>query len=84
MSIKNIPNILSISRIIMSVALFAVNGNTVLLLLLLSLIGLTDILDGYIARKYNAESPLGARLDSLGDFIFLPQSFFILRCSILE
>lgn len=30
--------------------------------------GVTDILDGIIARKYNAPSSLGAQLDSIGDF----------------
>lgn len=28
------------------------------------------MLDGYIARKYHAESVLGARLDTMGDFVF--------------
>ena len=31
------------------------------------LAGLTDYLDGYIARKTNTESPLGALLDLLAD-----------------
>jgi CDP-diacylglycerol--glycerol-3-phosphate 3-phosphatidyltransferase len=30
--------------------------------------GLTDVLDGFLARKMNLISPLGARLDSWGDF----------------
>jgi CDP-diacylglycerol--glycerol-3-phosphate 3-phosphatidyltransferase len=34
------------------------------------LAGLTDILDGYIARKLNAKSTLGAKLDSIGDLVF--------------
>lgn len=32
--------------------------------------GLSDIVDGYIARRWKAESAIGAKLDSLGDFIF--------------
>lgn len=32
------------------------------------LAGLTDVLDGYIARKLKVESILGARLDSVADF----------------
>jgi CDP-diacylglycerol--glycerol-3-phosphate 3-phosphatidyltransferase len=34
------------------------------------LAGLTDVLDGYTARKLNAKSTLGAKLDSIGDFVF--------------
>ena len=32
--------------------------------------GLTDILDGFLARKLHQESALGAKLDSIADFIF--------------
>ena len=33
--------------------------------------GLTDMLDGTIARKTNTESKFGARLDTVADFIFI-------------
>jgi len=35
------------------------------------LCGLSDILDGYIARKTNTTSKLGERLDSIGDLIMV-------------
>lgn len=70
MKIKSVPNILSILRIIVSVSIFFAEGNTVLLLMVIALIGITDLLDGYIARKYKAVSDLGARLDSLADVVF--------------
>ena len=41
-------------------------------------IGLTDIFDGFIARKLNIESDLGARLDSLADFIFYIILFYLI------
>jgi len=31
--------------------------------------GLSDVADGYLARKFKVESSLGAKLDSLADFI---------------
>lgn len=34
------------------------------------LCGLSDILDGYLARKYKWESKTGEQLDSFSDFIF--------------
>lgn len=33
--------------------------------------GLSDMLDGFVARRTNTASPLGARLDSIADIIFL-------------
>ena len=33
--------------------------------------GLSDMLDGYVARRTNSASPLGARLDSMADLVFL-------------
>ena len=33
--------------------------------------GLSDTLDGYVARRTNSASPLGAKLDSMADIVFL-------------
>ena len=33
--------------------------------------GTTDILDGFLARRWGIESQFGARLDSLADFVFV-------------
>ena len=33
--------------------------------------GLTDILDGFLARRWGVESKFGARLDSMADFVFV-------------
>jgi len=41
-----------------------------ILCIFVAIIGLTDILDGYVARKLNQQSMIGARLDSIGDFVF--------------
>ena len=35
------------------------------------IVGTTDILDGYLARRWGVESKFGARLDSLADFVFV-------------
>ena len=39
--------------------------------------GITDIADGYIARKYNCNSHVGAVLDSIADFIFIVITIFL-------
>ena len=33
--------------------------------------GLSDMLDGFVARRTNSASPLGAKLDSIADVVFL-------------
>ena len=33
--------------------------------------GITDMLDGFLARRWGVESKFGARLDSMADFVFV-------------
>jgi len=68
--IVTLPNILSISRIILSPILFLIKDNNFFLFSLLLIIGFTDVLDGYFARKYKNQTIIGAWLDSLSDFVF--------------
>ncbi|MDR2530239.1 MAG: CDP-alcohol phosphatidyltransferase family protein [Oscillospiraceae bacterium] len=77
-----IPNLLSIFRLLL-VPVFAVtyfdggeySGLRAVLIYILA--GLTDILDGYIARKYKMMSALGRVLDPLGDKLM---AFTVLVC----
>ena len=85
-SMKNIPNILTVSRIV-AITIFVVlatladysffkNRGSVTTLRLIAYIlailaGVTDLVDGYIARRYNATSDFGALMDPLADKIFV-------------
>lgn len=66
---RYVPNILSVSRIILCIVLFSLTGYPVLFTVLYFVAGITDIADGFLARYWKVESSLGAKLDSLGDFI---------------
>jgi len=73
-SIFQIPNLVSLSRIFLTpfVAYFLWKGDmqsTHICALLLILAGITDALDGYLARKLNQISDLGKTLDPLADKI---------------
>ena len=68
--IGTFPNILSISRILLSPVLFMMAGKKIMLVVLLIVIGLTDVFDGYVARKLKKETIIGAWLDSIADFVF--------------
>ena len=62
-----IINGLTVSRILLGLPIvFALNtGKNDIFILLLLIGGLTDFFDGYLARKYNHKSVLGAKLDQL-------------------
>lgn len=65
----NIPNVLSLYRILaVPVMLYVVyTADKSLFTILLCINLLTDILDGYIARRFNMATSFGARLDSVAD-----------------
>ena len=68
---KQIPNFLSVSRIALCLPLLLVDAMTMTFWVLYLIAGLTDILDGFLARRWGVESKFGARLDSLADFVFV-------------
>ena len=68
---KHIPNILSASRIVLCLPLLLVDAMTVPFWVLYVIAGMTDMLDGFLARRWGMEGKFGARLDSLADFVFV-------------
>ena len=66
----SIPNIISLVRLacMPALLLLAYQGKPYWFLLVLIVAFLTDALDGYIARRFNQTTALGARLDSWSDF----------------
>ena len=63
-----VPNVLSIGRLVGSVALLFTGGLDAPFLILFTLLCLTDLLDGLIARRYGICTPHGEVLDSIADF----------------
>ena len=68
---KRIPDLLSMSRIVLCLPLLIVDAMTIPFWVIYLIAGLTDILDGFLARRWGVESKFGARLDSLADFVFV-------------
>lgn len=68
---KKLANGITVSRLAVSVLLLTVNVFSMSFYLLYTYCGLSDMVDGVIARKLNAESKAGAVLDSVADMVFV-------------
>lgn len=66
---KTIPNCLTVVRMALAVSLLFLPFLTGWFLLVYLLAGLSDILDGFLARRWNVSSSFGAKLDSAADFL---------------
>jgi len=71
---KHIANIITGSRIAFGLPLLFIPLSSVWFPMLYLFCGLTDMIDGTIARKTGAVSEFGARLDTVSDFVFLSVS----------
>lgn len=67
---KNLPNAISSVRIACTAWLLFMEPLAPLFMVVYVLTGITDVLDGAIARRYGTTSELGARLDSIADILF--------------
>ena len=68
---KQIANIMTGLRMICSIFMLFCHVPSIQFYLLYIFCGVTDMVDGTIARKTNAVSKFGARLDSVADIIFV-------------
>lgn len=64
-------NILTVSRIVLALALIFLPGLSLSFAVLYVLAGMTDVLDGWVARKTGTASEAGARLDTVADIVFV-------------
>lgn len=81
MSPSNIPNLICFARIALVIPIIRLlwQEQFHLSLLLILIAGLSDILDGYLAKKNNWRSYLGAVLDPAADKILLVSLFVTLQ-----
>ena len=80
----NAPNVITISRLVLSVVLFALislwKGEScgIAAAILFSVAVFTDAVDGYLARKYNLVTQLGRILDPFADKVIVLGTFIFL------
>ena len=75
---KQIPNTLSYMRILCALGLFLFVPFSFWFMALYIFAGVSDMIDGLIARKLNAGSVFGANLDSVADLMFACIGLYIL------
>jgi len=76
----NIPNLLTLFRILL-VPIFVIlliYGQTFYAFLAFMIAGVTDALDGFIARVFSQQTVLGAYLDPIADKLLLVTSYIVL------
>lgn len=80
MKLKYIPNLICVGRIILVVpiVLALLEGRYGLALLLILIAGLSDALDGYLARRFDWRTRLGGLLDPAADKLLMFACFVTL------
>ena len=68
---KNLPNAITILRFLGAICLLFFGVNSIAFWAIYFACGLSDMLDGYLARKLGCTSKIGALLDSLADVVFV-------------
>ena len=68
---KHLPNIITALRIAGSIGLLFCNTNGWIFGTIYVLCGLSDMIDGWLARRLHAESKTGSILDSIADLVFV-------------
>lgn len=65
------PNLITALRFLGAICLLFFRVNSIAFWVIYSVCGISDILDGYLARKLGCESKTGALLDSMADLVFV-------------
>lgn len=68
---RQTPNILSSLRILGAIAIIFLEPLSVPFFIVYGIAGITDPLDGFIARKFHLESRIGSIIDSIADWALL-------------
>jgi len=82
---KSFPNILSIIRILSVpfILWLLILDRYLASALIVTIVGLTDFFDGYLARKYNAVSKIGFFLDAIADKSLVVTIYFIIGIKLM-
>jgi CDP-diacylglycerol--glycerol-3-phosphate 3-phosphatidyltransferase len=74
--LRSVPNLLTLARLVVVLMLwgFALSGQSAVVGIGLAVAFVTDVLDGYLARRLGQTSALGSKLDSFVDGLVAPSA----------
>lgn len=78
--IKQIPNILTASRIIIAIVILFIKPYSIAFYVIFGYCGISDLFDGVIARALKNESSFGSLLDTIGDVMLTISGAVIMFC----
>lgn len=73
---KNLPNLITLSRLVSAILLMPICAFSQAFFAIYTYCGISDILDGALARKLHCNDEFGARLDSIADILFYAVTAF--------
>ena len=76
MTKQKLPDCLTVLRIVLSVFLVFISPVSFLFMIIYLCAGISDMLDGYLARKLKCTSKRGAVLDSVADIMLFAVAFY--------
>jgi len=81
--LRDIPNAISVVRILLTIPVvyYLLQRDYGTALVLFTVAGVSDGLDGYLAKHYHWQSRLGGLLDPLADKLLLMSSFLVLSAT---
>ena len=79
---RNAANITSLTRIPFGIALLFFPALSTGFFVFYTLGGISDVLDGFIARRTETDSDIGSRIDSLTDIFFIAMALIVLLPSL--
>lgn len=80
MTRRDIPNLITLLRLLLLVpfVLFLLDGKFAAALVVFAVAGLSDGIDGYLARSHGWTTPLGAMIDPLADKLLMATAYLML------
>lgn len=73
---KNLPNFITLSRLVSAILLMPICAFSQAFFAIYTYCGISDVLDGALARKLHCNDEFGARLDSIADIVFYAVTAF--------
>lgn len=73
---KNLPNLITLTRILSAIALLSANAFSDAFFVFYTYCGISDVLDGALARTLHYADEIGAKLDSIADIVFYAAAAF--------